>query len=48
MGAWRMANLCAELQELGSSGELTATSELLDQLQAEFDRVRATLEEQTR
>ena len=48
MGAWRMANLCAELQELGSSGELTPASGLLDQLQAEFDRVRVTLDEQTK
>jgi CheY-like chemotaxis protein/HPt (histidine-containing phosphotransfer) domain-containing protein len=48
MGAWRMANLCAEFQELGRSGDLTPAPELLVQLQAEFDRVRAALEDQTK
>ncbi len=48
MGAWRMANLCAKLQELSRSGDLTPAPELLDQLQAEFDRVRATLEDRTK
>jgi HPt (histidine-containing phosphotransfer) domain-containing protein len=48
MGAWRMANLCAEFKELSHSGDLTLAPELLDQLQAEFGRVRATLEDQTK
>jgi CheY-like chemotaxis protein len=48
MGAWRMDKLCAEFQELSRSGDLALARELLDQLQAEFDRVRATLEDQTK
>jgi hypothetical protein len=43
MGASRMAALCAELQEVGSSGNLSRALGLLDQLEMEFERVRAAL-----
>jgi two-component system, sensor histidine kinase and response regulator len=43
MGAWRMAELCAELQEAGASGELASAPELLERLEAEFERVRPAL-----
>ena len=44
MGATRMAEICAEIQELGASGELSSVPELLDALQAEFERIRPALE----
>jgi two-component system, sensor histidine kinase and response regulator len=43
MGATRMATLCAELEEVGGSGNLANAPELLEQLKAEFDRVRTVL-----
>jgi two-component system, sensor histidine kinase and response regulator len=43
MGALRMATLCAELQEVGSYGDLALALGLLDQLEAEFERVRTAL-----
>jgi CheY-like chemotaxis protein len=44
MGGVQMAKICAEIQELGASGELSRVPELLDDLEAEFERVRPVLE----
>jgi CheY-like chemotaxis protein/HPt (histidine-containing phosphotransfer) domain-containing protein len=44
MGAQRMAAICAKLQDIGASGDLTRAPELLKQLEAEFERVRPALE----
>ena len=44
MGAVQMAKICAGVQELGASGELSRVPELLDDLEAEFERVRPDLE----
>lgn len=46
MGARRMAALCAQLQEIGASGDLSRAPKLLEQLEAEFGRVRPALEEE--
>ena len=43
MGAWCMAELCAELQEAGATGELASAPELLERLEAELERVRPAL-----
>ena len=43
MGTSRMATLCTELQEAGSSGDLALALSLLGQLEMEFERVRAAL-----
>ena len=39
MGATRMAEICARLQERASSGDLAQTPDLLDELEEEFQRV---------
>jgi two-component system, sensor histidine kinase and response regulator len=44
MGAVQMAEICARIQELGASGELSAAPELLDDLEAEFEHIRPALE----
>ena len=44
MGAWRMAEICENLQEMGGSGDLSGASELVEQLEAEFGRARQALE----
>jgi CheY-like chemotaxis protein len=44
MGAVQMAKICAGIQELGASGELSSVPELLDDLEAEFERVQPALE----
>ncbi len=44
VGALTMAELCKELQELGRSGKVGGAVELVEQLCAEFDRVREVLE----
>ena len=44
MGATRMAEICAEIQALGASGELSGVPELLDALETEFVRIRPALE----
>ena len=44
MGAAQMAAICAELQDIGTSGDLTRAPQLLGQLEAEFGRVRPALE----
>jgi CheY-like chemotaxis protein/HPt (histidine-containing phosphotransfer) domain-containing protein len=44
MGATRMAAICAELQDVGASGDLGAAPGLLKQLEEEFGRVRPALE----
>jgi two-component system, sensor histidine kinase and response regulator len=44
MGAVHMAEICGEIQALGSSGELSHAPELLDTLEAEFKRIRPALE----
>ena len=44
MGALRMSIICAELQDVGHSGELERASMLLERLKAEFGRVRPALE----
>jgi HPt (histidine-containing phosphotransfer) domain-containing protein len=44
MGAVRMAKICAEIQGLGVSGELSRAPELLDELEVEFKRIRPALE----
>src|SRR5215204_3810807 len=44
MGAVQMAEICAGIQGLGASGELSRAPELLDELEAEFNRIRPALE----
>jgi two-component system sensor histidine kinase/response regulator len=44
MGAVQMTRICAEIQRLGASGELSHVPELLDELEAEFKGIRPTLE----
>jgi two-component system, sensor histidine kinase and response regulator len=44
MGAVQMAKICAGIQDLGASGELSRVTELLDELEAEFKRIRPALE----
>jgi HPt (histidine-containing phosphotransfer) domain-containing protein len=43
MGARGMAELCAKLQDVGASSDLSRASLLLERLEAEFDRVRSAL-----
>ncbi len=43
MGARRMAELCAQLEEAGASGDLSRSSELLERLEEEFGRVDRAL-----
>jgi len=43
MGARRMAGICEELQKAGVSKDLAGALDLLDQLEAEFERVRWAL-----
>ena len=44
MGAVRMVEICAALQEVGASGDLSRAPELLDELEAEFWRLHPALE----
>ena len=44
MGAVHMSEICATIQGLGASGELSRAPELLDALEAEFERIRPALE----
>ena len=44
MGAVRMAEICARLQELATSGDLTRAPDLLDALEEEFERVHPALQ----
>ena len=44
MGALRLSSICAELQKAGASGELSQVPRLLEQIKAEFERVRPALE----
>ena len=44
MGAVQMAEICAGIQDLGASGELSRAPQLLDELEAEFKRIRPALE----
>jgi signal transduction histidine kinase/CheY-like chemotaxis protein len=44
MGATRMAQICAELEDVGASGDLSRAPELLERLEEEFWRVRLALE----
>jgi hypothetical protein len=46
MGAVRMAAVCAELEELGCSGDLRSATERMSRLDQEFGRVRAAFEEE--
>ncbi|QIN80288.1 response regulator [Rubrobacter marinus] len=46
MGATRMAALCAELQEAGRADDLSRAPELMDLLSAEFELVKAELDEE--
>ncbi len=43
MGAVRMSEICAELEEAGRSGELARVPQQLDQLEAELCRVSKEL-----
>jgi len=43
MGATRMAVLCGQLQDIGTSGDLTAAPALLERLEVEFEHVRSAL-----
>jgi len=43
MGAIQMSKICAGLQGLGASGELSHAPELLDEIEAEFNRIRPAL-----
>ena len=44
MGAIQMVKICAGIQDLGASGALSRAPELLDELEAEFKRIRPALE----
>jgi CheY-like chemotaxis protein len=44
MGARRMSVFCAELQEIGASGDLARAPKLLERLEEEFGRIRPALE----
>ena len=44
MGATRMSAICAELQDIGASGELARAPDLLEGLEEEFGRIRPALE----
>jgi CheY-like chemotaxis protein/HPt (histidine-containing phosphotransfer) domain-containing protein len=44
IGALRMSTICAELEDVGHSGELERASVLVKRLGAEFGRVRTALE----
>ena len=44
MGAERMSAICAELQDVGASGDLHRAPGLLNRLEEEFGRARAALE----
>ncbi len=44
MGALKMSTICAELQDVGDSGELERAPVLVERLEAEFGRVRTALE----
>jgi two-component system, sensor histidine kinase and response regulator len=44
MGATPMAQICAELEDVGASGDLSRAPELLERLEEEFWRVRLALE----
>jgi CheY-like chemotaxis protein len=44
MGATHMAALCSELEEIGTSGDLSRAPELLKRLEEDFGRVRTALE----
>jgi two-component system, sensor histidine kinase and response regulator len=46
LGAVKMVAICAELEEIGRSGDLTTTPELIFRLEEEFGRVRAALEKE--
>ena len=46
MGAKRMEAICAELEELGRSGNLTPAPGLISRLEEEFGRVRVVFEEE--
>lgn len=46
IGASRMSEICNELQNVGASGNLARAPEVLEQLEAEFVRVRPALEDQ--
>jgi len=43
MGATRMADLCGQLQDIGTSDDLTAAPALLERLEVEFEHVRSAL-----
>ncbi len=43
MGAIRMATICAKLQGIGASGDLSHASELLENLRVEFNHVQLAL-----
>ena len=44
LGALRMATLCAELEDIGHSGDLSRAPVLIERLEAEFGRVREALD----
>src|SRR5215210_4124741 len=43
MGATRMADLCGQLQDVGTSDDLAAALALLERLEVEFEHVRSAL-----
>ena len=47
IGATRMASICAELQDVGASGDLGRAPGLLEGLEQEYQRVRPALEKET-
>jgi HPt (histidine-containing phosphotransfer) domain-containing protein len=44
MGATRMSAICAELQDVGGSGDLARAAGLFEGLEEEFGRIRPALE----
>jgi PAS domain S-box-containing protein len=47
MGAWRMSEVCAQLQTIGEAGDLAGAPELLRRLEEEFARVSLAFEHRT-
>ena len=47
LGAMTLSALCKELEAMGRAGTLKGTAERVAQVEAEYERVKAVLEDQT-
>jgi len=45
MGAWRMAQLCGDLETLSQTNDLSQAASILTSIEAEYERVRVALEQ---